>query len=80
MIPAFERAKTVHALDRATTVISNIGINILKSCTVTHIDISGQQQLKAERSEQADHLATVHSVNGEICRDVFKLKVALCSD
>jgi hypothetical protein len=30
-IPALERAKTLHALDRATTVIGISGVSVLKS-------------------------------------------------
>jgi hypothetical protein len=31
-IPAFERAKRVHALDRAATVIGPVNITLFKSC------------------------------------------------
>jgi phosphoenolpyruvate carboxylase len=39
MIPAFERAKTVHALDRTATVISNLSRNKPKTVKITHINL-----------------------------------------
>jgi hypothetical protein len=35
-IPQFERVKTVHALDRAATVIATVMTNKVKSLSTTH--------------------------------------------
>jgi hypothetical protein len=49
---------------------------MLKSSTVTHIDMIKEQQFNAETPEQAEHIATAHSENGQSCRDVSKFKIA----